>query len=492
MRVQQHPSKTPDGLLATLRALSERPGEAMVADDGAIGRAPFAARVAAVAEALAAHGIGPGVVVGVTLRDDRDHLPATLALLATGAAQVTLASFSPAAARVELADRVGVEVLLADSAADALPGRRLLPWPALLASLPSGAAPAGPPQPDPDAPVMFFSGSGTTGRPKIVTASFRQLVLRAGICQTGCEDGRLYNFGSMEHDTPKRMRVYGVLRGGTSVVSALRGAALALQLHRAGATWVDGSLAHCTDLLALAARGTRLPPGIAMRVSGLRVPAALRRAMLEQVTPRFWVSYGTTEAGRVSAAVAEHHDSADPFGPVLPGVEIGILRPDGTEAAIGEPGDIRIRGPGMATAYYDDAAETARRFRDGWFHPGDIASLRADGQLVIHGRADDMMILNGINIFPAEIEATLEGHPAVANAAALPIRSATHGDIPVAAVELHPGAAATGDELLAYARARLGLRAPRRVLVLDALPRSAIGKVLKRQIAPCFAPAGTA
>jgi acyl-CoA synthetase (AMP-forming)/AMP-acid ligase II len=186
---------------------------------------------------------------------------------------------------------------------------------------------------------------------------------------------------------------------------------------------------------------------------------------------------------------------------VGPGTMTGLTLRDETEhllaslalaAPPGEPGEIRLRAPGMARAYHDDPEETALRFRGGWFHPGDLASRRADGQMIIHGRADDMMILNGINIYPAEIEAALERHPAVANAAALPVRSTAHGEIPVAAVELLPGAAASRAELLAFARARLGLRAPRRVLVLERLPRSPQGKVLKREIAPRFAPAAGA
>ena len=489
MHAPQHPPDAADGLLATLRGRSACPGEAVVSDAGAIGRPAFAARVAAAAEALAARGIGPGVVVGVTLRDDSDHLPASLALLATGAAQITLASFSPAAARADLADRVGAEILLADGEADALPGRRLLPWRALLADLPSGAALSGPPMPDPDAPAMFFSGSGTTGRPKLITASVRQLLLRASVAQAGCEGGRMFCFGSLEHDNAKRMRVFGALLGGTAIFSARRGAALAALLREAEAGWVEGSLQHCALLLAQA---EPLPDGVSMRVSDLRVPAALRRDMTAAVTRRFWVSYGSTEGGRLTAAGPDHHDADEPVGPVLPGMQASILRPDGSEAPPGEPGEIRMPGPGMATAYLDDPAETARRFRNGWFHPGDIVSRRADGVLLFHGRADDMMILNGINIFPAEIEVTLEGHPAVANAGALPIPSAAHGDIPVAAVELHPGATATAAELLAFARARLGLRAPRHSLVLDALPRSPMCKVLKREIAPLFAPAGPA
>ena len=84
----------------------------------------------------------------------------------------------------------------------------------------------------------------------------------------------------------------------------------------------------------------------------------------------------------------------------------------------------------MATSYVDDPELSSRRCRDGWFWPGVVVRRRADGVLIVEGRKDDMMILNGINIFPAEIEQVLESHPAVAAAAALPLESPAHGHIP--------------------------------------------------------------
>jgi acyl-coenzyme A synthetase/AMP-(fatty) acid ligase len=97
-----------------------------------------------------------------------------------------------------------------------------------------------------------------------------------------------------------------------------------------------------------------------------------------------------------------------------------------------------------------------------------------------------MMILNGINIFPGEIERVLERHPAVSIAAALPLASPVHGQIPVAAVELVEGAATTPLELQRYAREYLALRAPRRVIILKRMPRNSQGKILRREIAQAF------
>jgi len=163
------------------------------------------------------------------------------------------------------------------------------------------------------------------------------------------------------------------------------------------------------------------------------------------------------------------------------------LRADGSEAAPDEVGEIRLRAPGMATSYVGDAVATARHFREGWFVPGDLASFDRERRLIIHGRADDMMILNGINIFPVEIERVLETHPAVAAAAAFPLASPVHGQIPMAAVELREGAASSAAELLAWVRRELGVRAPRRIEVVPAMPRNAQGKILKRELAQRFA-----
>ena len=142
-----------------------------------------------------------------------------------------------------------------------------------------------------------------------------------------------------------------------------------------------------------------------------------------------------------------------------------------------------MKAEGMIDGYYDDPIETAAKFRNDWFYPGDLGSLTKDGQLVVHGRADDMMILNGINIYPSEVERAFDAHPNVAASAAFPVKSRIHGEIPVVALELKLGSQITEAELLAYAREKLGMRGPRKIMLLDKLPRNALGKVLKTELA---------
>jgi acyl-coenzyme A synthetase/AMP-(fatty) acid ligase len=184
------------------------------------------------------------------------------------------------------------------------------------------------------------------------------------------------------------------------------------------------------------------------------------------------------------------HAEEDCTGRPLSGVVVEIVDPSQGQCRRGERGEIRLKAPGMANGYLDNLEQTQKRFRDGWFYPGDVGSLAEDGTLFVHGRTDDMMILNGVNIFPAELERALESHPAVKAAAALPISSAVHGQIPVAAVELAVPGSISARELQLFANEHLGLRAPRRILIVPELPRTGQGKLLKRELAKLFAPGG--
>jgi acyl-coenzyme A synthetase/AMP-(fatty) acid ligase len=299
-------------------------------------------------------------------------------------------------------------------------------------------------------------------------------------------DERLLRLASVEYNNSKRHRLYCVYAGGTNVFrpAGLRDVAGYCREQRV--TCLDVSRMHLADLAARGEIGGL--PGIKVRAGGSAVPIDVRRAVERHVTPNFFVRYAATECGPIAMAGPGNHDDDEPVGTPLPGVDLEIVDANGRALAAGHAGQIRLRAAGMATGYHDNVEETRRRFRDGWFWPGDMGTRRADGQLIVHGRKDDMMILNGLNIFPAEIERVLERHAAVAAAAALPFASSVHGQIPVAAVELRPGALVTAADLQAYARQHLALRAPRRIVIMDALPRNAQGKIARRDIAPLFQP----
>jgi acyl-CoA synthetase (AMP-forming)/AMP-acid ligase II len=185
----------------------------------------------------------------------------------------------------------------------------------------------------------------------------------------------------------------------------------------------------------------------------------------------------------ISRGSPDQHE-AFPEGVGFPAadVRVEILGPSGDVVGPGEIGEIRIRKETMTTGYVSEPG--ASNFRDGWFYPGDLVSQNTGGPLIFHGRADDVMILNGINIFPGAIEDTLEGHPDVKEAIAYPIKSRIHGEIPAAAVVLSANAQRRDTvHLLDYCRQSLGVRSPRQIVSVDSIPRNAAGKPLRRELA---------
>lgn len=477
----------PESFQQRLRRHAERAPDvpALVHAGESIAYGTLAAEVDALARALAAERVGTGALFALTARDEIDHALATLALMALGVPQVALGSHDPPAMRARLASRVGATVVLGDRPEDAPPGLR---WIALgearrrARERPHGGDPL---PPHSDAAALHFTGSGTTGEPKVVAFTERQLAMHAET-HVGCDGRRVLRPAHIEYNNSRRQRLYTLWRGATCVFADDTCRSLRAQCERDRPDWLELSLVHASDLVAACREEGPLGDQVNLRVGGARVPHALRRELIAAASPRLYVSYGTTETSFVAVADPSMHDATESVGPPAPHASVGVLRADGAPAAPGEIGEIRLKTPGMASAYVGDADATARHFRDGWFLPGDLASLDERGRLSIHGRKDDMMILNGINIFPSEIERVLEAHPAVACAAAFAVASDIHGQIPAAAVELRGGSAATSAELVAYARARLGTRAPRRVEIVVSLPRNAQGKVPRREVARLF------
>lgn len=471
-RLLHHATNTPD-LPALVHA-----GE--TATYGAL-----ATEVEALALALAAQGVGAGAMLALTARREIDHAFATLALMALGVPQVALGSRDPPTMRARLASRIGVTVVLGDRPEDAVPGARWVELSGVLRAARDRPRRGEALPPPAAAASLHFTGSGTTGEPKIVAFTERQLATHAET-HVGRDGRRVLRPAHIEYNNSRRQRLYALWRGSTCVFFDNRCRSLRAQCGRDRADWLELSLVHASDLLATCREEGPLAGEVNLRVGGARVPHALRRELIAAASPHLHVSYGTTETSFVAAADPSMHDAAESVGPPAAHASVEVVREDGTPAAPGEIGEIRLRTPGMASAYVGDPEATARHFRDGWFLPGDLASLDERGILSIHGRMDDMMILNGINIFPVEIERVLESHPAVACAVAFAVASDIHGQIPAAAVELRGGGAVSAAELVAWTRARLGTRAPRRVEIVAALPRNPQGKVPRREVARLF------
>ena len=170
-------------------------------------------------------------------------------------------------------------------------------------------------------------------------------------------------------------------------------------------------------------------------------------------------------------------------GRATPGVELAIVDDDDRRLPTGKDGEIVARGDLVMAGYHRDAEASAQATRSGWHHTGDIGRIDADGYLTIVDRKKDMIISGGFNVYPGEVERALWSHPAVQDCAVIGVPSDEWGEAVKAIVELKPGASATEAELLAHCRPVLGgVRTPKSIEIWTELPRSNVGKVLKRDI----------
>jgi long-chain acyl-CoA synthetase len=208
---------------------------------------------------------------------------------------------------------------------------------------------------------------------------------------------------------------------------------------------------------------------------------------------KFWQAYGLTETtGAVVNLAPDDHDVSGPnrhrlrsCGTPGPGVELRIVDNDtGADTEQGEVGEIWVRSPQVMKGYWNMPEETERAITpDGWFKTGDAGYLDADGFLYIHDRVKDMIVSGGENVYPAEVENVLMGHPAVADCAVIGVPHEKWGETAKAIVVKQPDADLTQEDVIAYCQERLAkFKCPTSVDWADMLPRNPSGKILKKDL----------
>ncbi len=212
---------------------------------------------------------------------------------------------------------------------------------------------------------------------------------------------------------------------------------------------------------------------------------------LEKLGPILVQYFGLGEVtGNITVLPAHMHSADDSqmrvgsCGYARTGMEVAILDPDGSPMAPFETGEICCRGPGVFAGYHNKPDATAKAFAHGWFHTGDLGHMDREGFIFITGRASDMYISGGSNVYPREIEELLLTHPAILEACVLGLPDAQWGESGVAVLVLRPNAKVTLGEVLGHLEGRLAkYKFPRRIVVWEELPKSGYGKVVKREVA---------
>lgn len=224
--------------------------------------------------------------------------------------------------------------------------------------------------------------------------------------------------------------------------------------------------------------------GLRLAVSGGEpLSPRVAAAFAQRFNVRLCEGYGLTETSPVVSLNVPDDFREGSVGRALPGVQILARDEQGGKLPPGREGELCVSGHCLMLGYFNKPDQTAAVLRDGEFRTGDIGSVDADGFIRITGRAKEMLIIGGENVFPREIENVLAEHPAVAECAVIGAPDPLRGELPVAFVILREGVSATDVELREFCRDKLaGYKAPREVRIMPDLPRSPTGKILKRAL----------
>lgn len=345
---------------------------------------------------------------------------------------------------------------------------------------------------DPDSLACIAYTSGTTGHPKGAMQSHRSLVLNCAYTATmhaRTEQDVMVTALPAPH-------VYGnvainstFLAGGTVVLMTRFDPAESLALiARHGATLFEGVPAMYGMLLAdRTLADADLSTLTRSTVGGQTIADSVIGAWEDRTGAPLIELWGMTELAGLGATHAFHAPNVrGSIGVALPGVQARVVDPENPtlECAPGAPGELVIRGPLVMMGYYNNENATAETIdADGWLHTGDIATQAATGHLSVVDRLKDMILTGGYNVYPAEIERVMIGHPSVALVAVGREDDDVKGEVAHAHVVLVPGYQPDSEALLGYCRERLAAyKVPRAVHYVESLPTTSSGKLMRRKL----------
>jgi len=489
------------------RFVAETPArEALVGRSGRFTYAELDRAVNRAARELARLGVGQGERVAACLPNDVDLVIAFLATARLGALWVGVnRPLAKPEKEYVLADSGACVYLVApDLAGQVESAARVVPV------TPGSVGRDGPDAErpevavDPHAPAAIAYTSGTTGFPKGAVHSHHNLLLPGRVAAATGAYGPDVRQGVVLPLTILNLVVLAPLvafQDGSACVCIDRidaeGLAEWVRRERVGHFAAVPTVFH--DLLTHASVTREdLASLVQPEVGGAECPEEFRRLYRERFGADVVIGYGMTEA---PTAVTRTDGRAAPApglcGKAVPQVEILVLDEKDEPVPAGEIGEIcvapRTSGPwaGVYTpmlGYWNKPAETAQALRNGVYHSGDLGFLDPSGDLYIRGRRNELILRGGANVYPAEVERVLAEHPAVAAAAVLGRPDARLGQRVAAAVQLRAGESASADELTAFARERLArYKLPEQIAFVSALPRNAMGKVVKRELEGLFA-----
>jgi long-chain acyl-CoA synthetase len=339
--------------------------------------------------------------------------------------------------------------------------------------------------------VLIYT-SGTTGTPKGVMLTHRNLLFSAKTTadlRSMTADDVQYCVLPISHIVGISLLTMTLMVGGvTRLVTKYSPAALAKALAEEGVTLLNGVPATYQRLLEYKQMAglPQLERGALrlMSVAGAPLDLELKARVEKELGLPLGNAFGITECSPgISSVRPEAPRSDNSVGALVPGVEARIVAPDGAIMTNGEIGELHVRGPNVMRGYYRAPELTAKAIDpDGWFNTGDLARFEGDAMFIV-GRTKEMIIRSGFNVYPAEIEAVLSTHPDVVQCAVVGRPVEANEEI-VAFVQLLKSSAATASDLMAHVAPQLtSYKRPSEIILMEALPATSTGKLLKHKLA---------
>lgn len=461
-------------------------------------------QVAAMRTGLIGMGLEPGDRVAIVSGNNRYFVVSYLATLSAGMVAVPLNPTNPSTAMAKELTEVGARaVVVGPSGRAAFQGIDRASIPTVEHVIGAGFVPEGgigledlggdeiAPVIDraPSDPAVLIFTSGTAGPPKpaILThgnlySNIHQAIASGGDPQTS--DDVVFAVVPMFHIFGLNVVLGLSLFTGATVllierfdpVSALE----AIQKH--GVTAISGPPTMWAAWAGVPGVDRSVFSTVKIAVSGAaKLPIEVSQAIEAKFGIVLEEGYGLTEA---SPVVASPRGTDAPFGSIgipVPGLELRIVDSEGNDVLVGDAGEIWVRGPNVFAGYWNDPEATAAVLtEDGWLRTGDMAVVDDQGYLFLVDRAKDLIIVSGFNVFPAEVEAVLNDHPAIEGCAVVGVPHPYTGEAVKAYVVARPGIPIEEDDVIAFCAERLpGYKCPNKVWFVDEIPRGITGKTLR-------------
>jgi long-chain acyl-CoA synthetase len=435
-------------------------------------------------------GVKPGERVALWLKNCPEFVPTLFGVLQAGAVVAPINNFlKPAEVAYILAD-AEIDVVITDGALAQESAKLRAARPNLktwlvedFARLEGGEFAPGQ-RTTADLAVLIYT-SGTTGHPKGAMLSHGNLLSNVNSCRqvlAAVDADRFVVLLPMFHSFMLTVGVLLPLLVGGSMV-------LIKSVHPPKNVLAEILQRQATILPAIpqffrALANASLPPNLPLRIcisGGAPLPVEILREFNQTMPVPLLEGYGLSEA----SPVVSMNPLAGPWkegsiGRAVPDVEMTVQDDAGAVLGVGEVGEICVRGGNVMQGYWNKPEETAKSIRNGWLLTGDIGYRDADDYYYITDRKKDMLLVNGINVYPREIEEVIYQFPGVKEAAVIGIPDARKGEQPLAFVSVNDGATVDDKALLHFVREKLAdYKVPRRVVFMPSLPRNATGKVLK-------------